>query len=42
MSPLTEEQILKAFKASIGSLGGLSTIDQVFLFARLIEKEVSK
>jgi hypothetical protein len=39
---LTEEQILKAFKESIGSLGGLSKIDQVFLFARLIEKELTK
>jgi hypothetical protein len=42
MNPLTEEQILKAFKASIGNLGGLSTIEKVFLFARLIEKELSK
>jgi len=42
MNPLTDEQILKAFKVSIGNLGGLSTIDQVFLFARLIEKELCK
>jgi hypothetical protein len=42
MNPLTDEQILAAFKVSIGSLGGLSSIDQVFLFARLIEKELSK
>jgi len=42
MGPLTDEQILKAFKASIGNLSGLSTIEKVLLFARLIEKEVSK
>lgn len=39
---LSEEQILKAFKESIGNLGGLSTMEKVFLFARLIEKELSK
>jgi hypothetical protein len=36
--PLTQEEIIKAYKEAFGNANNLLTIDKVFRFARLIEQ----
>jgi hypothetical protein len=36
--PLTQEEIIKAYKESFGNGNAVLTIDKIFRFARLIEQ----
>jgi hypothetical protein len=36
--PLTQEEIIKAYKEAFGSGNAVLTLDRIFRFARLIEK----
>jgi hypothetical protein len=38
MKPLTQEEIIKAYKESFGNGNAVLTIDKIFRFARLIEQ----